>query len=148
MEFKVDDRVKSNVKVGTLEPGDVGSIKDVLGDGFFKIKFDKFESTCIFFKTSIEIIRDDFNNHTHTGAPTKQTNKYKRKISEIPIGGKYVVTIEIDIYDVLKAWNVTNPAIQHAIKKLLQPGDRGHKDKLTDLREASKSIDRGIELES
>ena len=37
--------------------------------------------------------------------------------------------IEIDVYDVLHAWNVTNPAIQHAIKKLLQPGARGTKSK-------------------
>ena len=38
------------------------------------------------------------------------------------------------------------PATQHAIKKLLQPGDRGHKDKLTDLREALASIERAIQM--
>lgn len=53
-----------------------------------------------------------------------------------------------DVYDVLKAWNVTNPATQHAIKKLLQPGARGHKDLLTDLREAAQSLERAIELET
>ena len=50
--------------------------------------------------------------------------------------------------DVLMAFNVTNPATQHAIKKLLMPGNRGHKDKLTDLKEAYQSIVRAIELES
>ena len=54
----------------------------------------------------------------------------------------------VDVYDVLMASNVTNPATQHAIKKLLMPGNRGHKDKLTDLKEAYQSIARAIELEN
>lgn len=53
----------------------------------------------------------------------------------------------VDVYDVLMAFNVTNPATQHAIKKLLMPGNRGHKDKLTDLKEAHQSIARAIGLE-
>lgn len=54
----------------------------------------------------------------------------------------------VDVYDVLKAFDVTCPATAHAIKKLLMPGERGAKDKLTDLIEAARSIDRAIELES
>lgn len=68
----------------------------------------------------------------------KQNNKYKRKVP----------TLEIDVYDILKAFNVINPATQHAIKKLLCAGDRGYKDKVQDLKEASASISRAIELES
>ena len=68
----------------------------------------------------------------------KLESKYSRRI------GNEVV----DVYDVLMAFNVTNPATQHAIKKLLMPGNRGHKDKLTDLKEAHQSIARAIELES
>ena len=68
----------------------------------------------------------------------KLESKYSRRI------GKEV----IDVYDVLMAFNVTNPATQHAIKKLLMPGTRGHKDTLTDLKEAYQSIARAIELES
>jgi len=67
----------------------------------------------------------------------KLESKYSRRI------GKDVV----DVYDVLMAFNVTNPATQHAIKKLLMPGNRGHKDKMTDLKEAYQSIERAIELE-
>lgn len=148
MEFKVGDRVEPKIKLGSLDAGDAGSISKSIGGGFYIVKFDKFKGLCSLDGSSINIINDDLNGHTHTELPTKPTNKYKRKISVTPIGGKDIVTIEIDIYDVLKAWNVTNPAIQHAIKKLLQPGERGHKDKLTDLREAGKSIDRAIELES
>lgn len=66
-------------------------------------------------------------------------NKYKREIKQ---------GVEVDVYDVLIAWNVTNPAVQHAIKKLLQPGQRGHKDVIQDLEEAMISIGRAVELES
>lgn len=62
---------------------------------------------------------------------------------------KYLVNckgIEVDVYDVLHSFNVTNPAIQHAIKKLLKGGERGYKDKEQDYQEAINSIKRGIEL--
>lgn len=54
----------------------------------------------------------------------------------------------IDVYDVLDAFNVTNPATQHAIKKLLVPGERGHKSLEDDYKEAYDSIARAIELET
>lgn len=66
------------------------------------------------------------------------------------MSSKYHRTIKgvsLDVYDVLIAFNVTNPATQHAIKKLLMPGTRGHKDTLQDLNEAYQSIARAIELE-
>jgi len=66
-----------------------------------------------------------------------EPNKYQRKVKGTVI----------DVYDVLVAWEVTNPAVQHAIKKLLQPGQRGHKDTLQDLREAGQSIGRAIEIQ-
>lgn len=66
-------------------------------------------------------------------------------ISAVP--GLFNVTISIDVYDVLTAFNVTNPATAHAIKKLLMPGNRGHKSTEQDLKEALDSIDRAIEIE-
>lgn len=44
---------------------------------------------------------------------------------------KYTVNIKgtnLDVYDIIASYKITNPAIQHAIKKLLKPGTRGHKD--------------------
>ena len=63
-------------------------------------------------------------------------NKYQRQVP----------STTIDIYDILNAYRVTCHATQHAIKKLLQPGERGHKDKLTDLREALASVERAIQM--
>ena len=62
---------------------------------------------------------------------------------------KYAVDCKgrsIDVYDVLNAFAVTCPATQHAIKKLLMPGTRGHKSELGDLLEARTSVDRAIDL--
>jgi len=53
----------------------------------------------------------------------------------------------IDVYAVLDAFQVTCPARQHAIKKLLCTGLRGKGDTLRDLREAKASVQRAIELE-
>lgn len=52
----------------------------------------------------------------------------------------------VDVYDVLKAFGVTCPAVQHAIKKQLAPGKRGHKSAPQDLLEAIESLERAIEL--
>lgn len=65
--------------------------------------------------------------------------KYQREIKP---------NVFVDVYDVLLAFNVTNPATQHAIKKLLAPGRRGVKSADQDLKEAMQSIERAIELES
>lgn len=64
--------------------------------------------------------------------------------------GKYNRTIKgvsVDIYDILHAFEVTNPALQHLIKKALCPGQRGHKDRMQDLMEVRDSAIRAIELE-
>jgi hypothetical protein len=63
-------------------------------------------------------------------------NIYKRKIKGV----------EIDVYDILYYFKVVNPAVQHAIKKLLCAGGRGHKTEEQDLREAFDSIKRALEL--
>jgi len=63
---------------------------------------------------------------------------------------KYHVQIKgqwVDVYDILAAYNVTNPADAHAIKKMLCPGQRGAKNGIQDRREAIVSLQRAIELE-
>lgn len=61
---------------------------------------------------------------------------------------KQIRSETVDVYDVLKAFDVHCPAIQHAVKKLLMPGLRGDKSVLQDLKEALSSIERAIELEA
>lgn len=73
------------------------------------------------------------------------------KWHEAQLGNKYLREIKpgifVDVYDVLMAWNVTNPALQHLIKKALQAGDRGHKSREQDLQDIIDSAIRAKELE-
>ena len=71
-------------------------------------------------------------------------SKYDRII--YPVTGS-LPPIVVDVYAVLDAFQVTCPARQHAIKKLLCAGLRGKGDALQDLREAKVSVQRAIELE-
>lgn len=52
----------------------------------------------------------------------------------------------IDIYRILDLYKVYDPAVGHAVKKLLCAGQRGAKDVRQDLIEAMSSIDRAISM--
>lgn len=65
------------------------------------------------------------------------TSKYTREIKGV----------KVDVYDIIVAYGICNPAIQHAIKKILMPGERGHKSVIQDIGEAIDSLERAIEIE-
>ena len=70
-------------------------------------------------------------------------NKYHREL--LGIDGRECTT---DVYRVLTAFNVTQPAVQHAIKKLLCAGIRGKGGEVQDLSEAIDAIEaRLLEIE-
>jgi hypothetical protein len=79
-------------------------------------------------------------------------SKYQREITQTikspETGNDIEVTIVIDVYDILDAYAVTNPALQHLIKKALMPGERGHKTVDEDLQEIWHSARRAIELQN
>jgi hypothetical protein len=52
----------------------------------------------------------------------------------------------VDVYRVLQLFEVSDPCIQHAIKKLLVSGNRGYKDKTKDISEAIDSCNRYLEM--
>ena len=75
-------------------------------------------------------------------------SKYLRKIRSAkknPSGVYF--EIEIDVYSVLEAFNITCPARQHALKKLLCCGNRSKGSELEDLIGAEAAISRAIELQ-
>lgn len=69
-------------------------------------------------------------------APLVGNPKYNREIKP----GVYV-----DVYDVLYAFKVTDPCLQHAIKKALAAGQRGHKDTRQDLVDIRDSAQRALD---
>lgn len=63
----------------------------------------------------------------------------------------YIVDIskynKLDIYRILSLYNVTDPCLQHAIKKLLCAGKRGVKNQTQDINEAILSLKRFVEMQ-
>lgn len=80
------------------------------------------------------------------GEMEQRLTKYQKLIRGKDIDGR-VASVVVDVYDVLTAWEVQNPALQHLIKKALQPGARGHKDLVSDLKDIIASAQRALELE-
>lgn len=54
----------------------------------------------------------------------------------------------IDVYRVLSLFGVTDPCIQHSVKKLLVAGGRGAKDTQKDIAEAIVSLQRWQQMQS
>lgn len=75
--------------------------------------------------------------HQHEG------KKYLRKIRSCVTGA----AIEVDVYDVLAAFDVQSQPIGQAIKKLLACGQRGKGDKLADLKGVLAAVNRAIQQE-
>ena len=63
----------------------------------------------------------------------------------------YIVDIskynKLDIYRILKLYEVNDPCLQHAIKKLLCAGKRGVKNQTQDINEAILSLKRLLEMQ-
>lgn len=66
----------------------------------------------------------------------KDGKKYHREII-----GFCGTKVEIDVYRVLDAYKTESASIDHAIKKLLCTGLRGHKDFITDIDNAIESLE-------
>jgi len=75
-------------------------------------------------------------------------NKYQRLIKVIKQDDGPDIEVWVDVYDVLKAFNVICPAMAHGVKKCLAPGQRGVKGSVQDKNEAIASIKRSIEMEA
>lgn len=69
--------------------------------------------------------------------PTESKNKYSREIKP---------NVFVDVYDILTAYRPECPAVEHAFKKLLCTGKRGHKSYKEDLEDVKASINRALEL--
>lgn len=69
-----------------------------------------------------------------------ETPKYKHYFKDVSNLDK------IDIYRVLELWEVNHPCLQHAAKKILVAGNRGHKDIEKDIQEAIDSLERYKEM--
>lgn len=91
-------------------------------------------------KVKVYLVEDVAEVVEETFEKTKSNPKYDRKIY-----GKYNTgSCTVDVYDVLDAFDVTSPQLQHAAKKILACGLRGHKDTREDLVDILHSVESAI----
>lgn len=69
------------------------------------------------------------------------TRKHSHYFKPVPAGVTHV-----DVYRVLSMFGVTDPCLQHAVKKLLVAGGRGAKDQSKDVQEAIDTLQRWQEM--
>lgn len=55
--------------------------------------------------------------------------------------------VKIDVYGIIRAYEISDPELQHAIKKILCAGQRGVKSKKQDILEAIQSLNIWIETQ-
>ncbi len=120
-----------------------GIMEDVLAS-VFKVDRDKEGNPEVFVKETFI----DKGCIQEIKAP--RPNKYMRKIKTFEShdinGSPIEIDVWVDVYDVIKAFNVTSGPMQHALKKVLCAGERGHKDLLEDLNDIIASVEREIEM--
>lgn len=75
-----------------------------------------------------------------------ETHEGKKYLRTIDCATNPQESFEVDVYCVLKAFNVTCQATGHAIKKLLCAGQRGKGNKLADLKGAMAALNRAIDF--
>ena len=77
---------------------------------------------------------------------SEQNKKYRRKILGWAPGTDKPLAVDVDVYRVLDAFQVKDPAIQHLVKKALAAGERGHKDQLQDYKDIVHSANSALDL--
>lgn len=84
------------------------------------------------FETDLQILKNE------VASVQQKYPHYHKKV------GKGMVTI--DVYRVLDLFDVTDPCLQHAVKKVLVAGARGVKPSTTDITEAIVSLQRYLQM--
>ena len=59
----------------------------------------------------------------------------------------YYNGVKVDLYRIFRLYGITDPALQHAIKKLFRLGRDGESTAVQDVQEAISSLRRFIEME-
>lgn len=84
--------------------------------------------------------QEQFDEHLRTTSCTGQDRKhshYFKDVSKLDV---------IDVYRIIDLWKITDPCDQHALKKILCPGGRGHKDIIQDTQDVIDTMQRKLEM--
>lgn len=108
-----------------------GGIYTVVGYAFDYTEYRIAENVATYMICRFEVVEEE------VGQPAAPHNKYMREVKP---------GVWCDVYDVLRAWKVEDPCLQHLLKKALASGQRGHKDLKEDLDDILASAKRAVEL--
>lgn len=103
----------------------------VIGEGFID-EFDWLKTG-----SELDISHWQFLNPLVEVSAQPARNKYMREIKP---------DVWVDVYDVIRAFTVTDGALQHLLKKALAVGQRGHKDTSEDYKDILASAKRALEI--
>lgn len=120
-----------------------GIMEDVLSS-VFKVDRNKEGEPEVFINEAL--IKKDHIQEIKAPRPNKYMRKIKTFESHDINGSPIEIDVWVDVYDVIKAFNVTSGPMQHALRKVLCAGERGHKDLLQDLNDIIASVEREIEM--
>lgn len=125
-KFKVGDKViRIETKAGPYRRGYIGVVTKVGRPEIIKVDGKEYtNSQCWELLESTSIEPDGLNDG----------KKYAKTIF-----GLCGTAVEVDVYRVLDAYPTGDAALDHAIKKALNAGNRGHKDKITDYKNIEES---------
>lgn len=93
-----------------------------------------------------EKCEDCVNCDTNLGCKTDSKPKGNPKYDRTIIGKYGTGSCVVDAYRVIDACNITIPQLQHAAKKILFTGQRGHKDLKQDLIDILHSTQSALDM--
>lgn len=140
-------KTEESVHISELEM--LAKVSHLISDKRHRNQFDPFVSVE---DAKISILQSDGDVKNFGGIigrnllPEEDAATAKRQAITPSKYTKTIHGVSVDVYDVLQAWGVSNPALQHLIKKALQCGQRGHKDNAQDLQDIIDSAIRAKEL--
>lgn len=83
---------------------------------------------------------EQFDEHLRANSCIGQDRKhshYYKDVSKLDV---------IDVYRIIDLYDITDPCDQHALKKILCPGERGHKDIIQDTQDVIDTMQRKLEM--
>lgn len=129
-EFKVGDRVRVKMAAKVCA-GRVGTFERIVRNNSFSVLLDGDECTTYLLDTDIELLHRPEQAEQSAPSPVKHSHYFR----PCPYDS-------IDVYRVLSIFSVADPCLQHAVKKLLVAGGRGHKDISRDVQDAIDTLVR------
>lgn len=79
--------------------------------------------------------------------PLRSSTSVEEPVQEFSHYVRHFKGVKLDPYRIFVLFGITDPCVQHSIKKLLALGKRGAKDEMKDAMEVIKTMERWVEMQ-